>query len=156
MPPVGRSRPLIGVTRQRPGNLEQFEALFALLVRTPGARAWHSIEVADPGRLAAFSEEFVAAMASLNRESLERDKARPDEWGLEPHRRLADKWLAATAWESGVHAVDELIGCCAWARVAQERGQKLFCWSGPGFSPYVLASGSMEELPAYLEEKRWK
>jgi hypothetical protein len=156
VPPVGRSRPLIGVTRQRPGDPEQLEALFAILVRAPSASPWQSVEVAGPGRLATFSEEFVSAMTSLNRESLARGEARPKdyEWILEPTSRLADQWLTATAWEPGIHPGDELVGCCAWARVAQERGQKLYCWSGPGFSPYVLASGSLEELPAYLAAKR--
>ena len=156
VPPVGRSRPLIGVTRQRPGYPGQLEVLFGLLVQAPDARPWQSIETAEPGRLAVFGEEFVSALAALNREAIARGEARPTDydWILGPERRIADQWLAATAWEPGVHAMDQLGDCGAWARVAQDRGQKLYCWSGPGFSPYVLARGSMEELPAYLEAKR--
>jgi hypothetical protein len=40
------------------------------------------------------------------------------------------------------------------ARVAEDRDQQLYCWSGPGFNPYVLATGTAETLPAYLTAKR--
>ena len=153
----GRSRPMVGVTNQDPGRPEALEALYAILTGRPAAGTWQSVQIVGPGRLARLSDDFTAAMAALNRENLARQQERPEDydWILEPDHRAAAQWLAAT--RPGMilgHARDRLIGYCAWARVAEERGQAMYCWSGPGFNPRVLVSGTMEELPAYLEAKR--
>ncbi len=158
VPPAGRRRPLIGVTNQRPGRPEQLEALFRILRAKRGAHPWQAVETSGPGRLATFSQPFVEAMVSLNRECVARDDARPGDydWSLEPLTRVAERWRAATDWDSGesIRVAGTLAGYCALARSAEERRQKLYCWSGPGFSPRVLVHGTAEELQAYLEAKR--
>jgi hypothetical protein len=151
----GRSRPMVGVTNQDPGRPEALQALYVILTGRPAAGAWQSIQIVGPGRLARLSDVFTAGMAALNRENLARQQERPEDhdWILEPDERVAARWQAAMSPDAGPGR-SALIGYCAWARVAQERGQAMYCWSGPGFNPRTLVSGTMEQLPAYLEAKR--
>jgi hypothetical protein len=149
IPLPGRRRPLVGVTNQDPGNLEHLEALFALVVSESAGRPWRDTQKRERGTLATFSPAFTSALAAINREGLRRQAERPRDYAymLEPDARLAERWLSATPWREGMLVAgvrDRVIHLCGSARVAEERGQDLYCWSGPGFSPYVLVTGPDE------------
>jgi glutathione S-transferase len=143
IPPPTRKRPLVGVTNQEQGDERRYEALYGILVRD-GSDPWEATTTAGEGRLHVFSDAFVQALAEVNRQLLQRIDARPkdDDWIFEPTLALAEAWFAAIRWpdpnttpSGGVRS--ELVEACAWARVARERSQKLYCWSGPGFNPWV-------------------
>ncbi len=158
--PPGRKRPLVGVTNQEPGDESRYETLFQIMVEEGAAGPWESTASSGEGRLHVFSDAFVEALAEVNREEIRRGEARPQDydWMFAPGLALAEQWLAAirypfpdaTPW--GV-ASTELGNACGWARVAQERGQKLYCWSGPGFDPWVT-SERVERLAARLTRRR--
>jgi hypothetical protein len=158
IPLPGRSRPLVGVTNQEPGELSIYEDLASLLLPDRGAAAWETVVETDGGRLATFSETFVEAMAALNREGLRRGAERPNDfdWMFEPARAVMARWMPEVRWPVGAAGVppraSAFIAACAWARVSQERGQNLYCWSGPGFDPWV-ASERVERLRAKLTAK---
>lgn len=158
IPLPGRSRPLVGVTNQEPGHARTYDELASLLLPDRGATAWETVVEAGAGRLGTFSEPFVEAMAALNRESLRRGAERPNDfdWMFEPARAVMARWMPEVRWPVGAAGVPErtsaFIAACAWARVSQERGQKLYCWSGPGFDPWVT-SERVERLRAKLTAK---
>jgi hypothetical protein len=106
-----------------------------------------------------FSDAFTRELAKVSREFIRRATERPKDvmWALEEMDRLAAEWLGLTMWPPGMElgGVRSRLGLVAGpARVAEDRDQRLYCWSGPGFNPYVLATGTPETLPAYLAEKR--
>jgi len=154
----GRSRPLVGVTNQEPGDARKYDELASLLLPDRGARAWETVVETDAGRLFTFSEPLVEAMAELNRESLRRGAERPSDyyWMFEPARSVMARWMPEVRWPDDPAGVPQRASAfmvvCAWARVSQERGQKLYCWSGPGFDPWVT-SERVERLRAKVAAK---
>ena len=76
LPKPGNKRPMVGVTRQEPGDPAMYESLAAVLLGSTG-EAWQRLVDRPPGRLATFSATFVEAMADLNRENLRRQASRP-------------------------------------------------------------------------------
>jgi hypothetical protein len=145
IPRVGTKRPLVGVTNQQPGDATRYESLFRILVADPLAEPWAEERSVAEASLRVFSAESVDALAALNRENLRRQDERPNEydWIFEPERAVLRRWMPSVQWPVGASSVpieaSELGNVAAWARVAQERGQKLYCWSGPGFNPWVTA-----------------
>jgi len=150
--PPGRRRPLVGVTNQLPGDPALWEDLFGILVDDPSLGPWEVVTRVNRGQLHVFGAVFVEALAALNRENLRRQHERPGDydWIFEPEREVFERWMPSVRWPVGAASVPalatELGGACAWARVAQERGQKLYCWSGPGFNPWVLTEQRAQRL----------
>ena len=148
----GRSRPLVGVTNQLTGAPVLFESLFRVLVSDLSGGPWVSSVHAGRGRLDVFSDPFLEALAALNREAIRRgaDRPRDYDWIFEPQRAVFRQWMPEIPWPVGSDQVPgmaaELGGICAWARVAQERGQRLYCWSGPGFNPWTITAGQADRL----------
>ncbi len=140
---AGRKRPLVGVTYQEPGEPSKFEVLAGILLSGTSGGTWGTVLESGDGRLATFSEELVDAMAVLNRENLRRQRERPGDydWIFEPERAVVARWMPDVRWNIGSGNVParaaSFIATCAWARVSQERGQRLYCWSGPGFNPWT-------------------
>jgi hypothetical protein len=62
----------------------------------------------------------------------------------------ADGRLAS---RDGQHA-ESLVSHRDCSTGCREGGQSLYCWYGPPVAEYVVASGSSEELDAYLSTKR--
>jgi hypothetical protein len=150
--PPGRRRPLVGVTNQLPGDPAMWEDLFGILVEDPSVGPWKVVTTVNRGQLHVFGAVFVEALAALNRENLRRQNERPGDydWIFDPERNVFERWMPSVRWPVGAASVpalaSELGGACAWARVAQERGQKLYCWSGPGFNPWVLTERRVQRL----------
>ena len=138
----GRKRPLVGVTNQRPGEPSRYEALHRVLV-DPAPDPWASVVCSGPGCLRRFGDAFVAAMADQNRENLRRQRERPGDydWIFEPERAVLRRWMPSVAWPVGASYVpseaSEMGALAAWARIAEERRDGLYCWSGPGFNPWT-------------------
>jgi hypothetical protein len=152
--PPGRKRPLVGVTNQLPGDVGIYEALFDIVVANPSAGPWQARTVVGPGQLHAFSDEYVEALAELNREAVRRIEARPKDydWIFEPSRAVFRRWMPDDPWPIGApnvpYMASQLNGTCGWARIAQERSQNLYCWSGPGFNPWVATETQARRLIA--------
>lgn len=110
------------------------------------------------------SSEFTNALASLNRATLARgelatSEGRPRDYGwiLQLANEAAGRWLRSADWAARQEVgglAGRLVGHSAWARVAQERGQKMYAWFGPGVPVYVINSGPQESLEPYLSAKR--
>jgi hypothetical protein len=135
----------VGVTNQQPGEATRYESLFRALVADPAAEPWAEQRCVEPGCLRVFSRAYVDALAAHNRENVRRQKERPGDfdWIFEPDRAVLRAWMPKVEWPLGAAHVpveaSEFIGAAAWARVAQDRGRMLYCWSGPGFNPWVTA-----------------
>ena len=146
----------MGVTNQEPGDESRYETLFELPLDKRVVGPWESTASAGEGRLHIFCNGFVDALAEINREVVRRGQARPEDydWMFGPSLDLAERWLVAVRWPYptatawGV-ASGELGSACGWARISQDRGQKLYCWSGPGFDPWVTAE-RVDSLTARL------
>jgi hypothetical protein len=142
IPRPGTSRPMVGVTRQTPGDPAIFEALASVLLGE-GAAVWEQVTDDPPGRLASFSAPFVDAMARLNRETVRRQTERPGDFPFifEPERQALARWMPQIAWDTASNSVPAEAGLLgevgAWARVSVEKEQALYCWSGPGFNPWM-------------------
>jgi hypothetical protein len=153
IPRPKRSRPFVGITNQTPGEPSMFEALARILLPDQDATAWQAVAEVGEGRLATFSVAIVAAMAALNRENLRRQAERPKDydWVFEPERAIVNRWLPDVQWFVGSDTVPGPAAwfgaICAWARVGQDRGDNLYCWSGPGFNPWTT-SERIERLGA--------
>jgi hypothetical protein len=119
-----------------------YEDLAAIVAPTVPA-PWQSSVEAGGGRLVTFDSPVVTALAEINRESLRRQQARPGAyaWIFEPERQLLAVWRPDVRWTPGSNYVPwpaaVLGSACAWARVSEEKAQKLYCWSGPGFDPWT-------------------
>jgi len=143
IPRAGTKRPLVGVTNQQPGEATRYESLFRVLVADPSADPWAEERCVGPGCLRVFSPAFADALAALNRENRRRQQERPGDydWIFEPERAVLQAWIPAVAWPLRAAHVpveaSELGGAAGWARVALDRGQMLYCWSGPGFDPWA-------------------
>ena len=138
----GRKRPFVGVTNQEPGDPSEFEVLAGILLSRKSAGAWGTVLESGDRRLATFSDELVEAMAALNRENLRRQGERPKDydWIFEPERAVVARWMSEASGSGNVTGLDaSFLATYAWARISQERGQRLYCWSGPGFNPWTTA-----------------
>ncbi len=142
-PAPGRRRPLIGRTRQDPGEPSLFESLCEVVVGTGPATAWSASRTVGDGRLDTFADGLVSALAEHNRAALRRREERPGdvEWQLDLDRELFRRWIPGVAWPRDGDGVPRqatlLIVTCASAREAEDRRQHLYCWSGPGFNPWT-------------------
>jgi hypothetical protein len=139
----GRKRPLVGVTNQLPGHPVRYEKLFSILVRDPVAEPWATVKCRGRGCLYVFGDTFVNALVELNMDGLRRQTERPRDydWMFERDRAVLEQWMPTVSWPLNSASVPpeatELAAIAAWARVARERGRRLYCWSGPGFNPWV-------------------
>jgi hypothetical protein len=67
---------------------------------------------------------------------------------------LAHRWLQIGGWHPEMVSTKNRLAWIGKVRQAAAKGQALYCWYGPPVPEYVVASGSSEELDAYLSTKR--
>ena len=159
VPLPGRKRALLGPVSQDPGTFRKYEDLFALVLPDVMDGPWADVQEVGRAALVTFSDAFTRELAKVSREVIRRGAERPKDvmWALEETDRLAARWLRLTSWPQGMElggVRGQIVSVTGPARVAEDRDQRLYCWSGPGFNPYVLATGTAETLPAYLADKR--
>lgn len=125
--------------------LDQVQALFRILVPDPAAQAWDSATSRSNATLRTFSMAFLEALIGDYREGVERAgqvgvSRRPitdaqARFMLEPRFDIARRWLQAGSWPDGATPEGVIGHFVAWgglANAARERGQRLYCWFGPG------------------------
>jgi hypothetical protein len=106
------------------------------------------------GLLVAVSDGFTDALVALSHRAL---ALRGSEAMLDEVNEVAARWLALADWRPDMRVSglsSRLVGDMGLARVAREKGQALCCWFGPSVPEYVIATGTVDELPAYLKAKR--
>jgi hypothetical protein len=127
-PRGGRIRPLVSPWDQHPDRIDHLVRLFAILVA--GDRGDLCVERIQVGRgtLDTLSPNFVAALREV-------------ETGSE---RVQHAWLDAIDWPKGQQIgglTMRLLDYAAKAEIAHQRGQALYCWSGPELPFLAIASG---------------
>jgi len=127
-PRGGRVRPIVSPWDQHPDRIDHLERLFEILV--PGDRGDLSVGRIQDGRgmLDTLSPEFANAIREF-------------ESGSEQIQRA---WLHAIDWPKGMQIgglTMRLLDYAVRATTAHQRGQALYCWSGPELPFLGIASG---------------
>jgi hypothetical protein len=152
VPAPARKKPLVSVHRQWSDTPAQFCALFAVLGGDP-SRAWTELRRGHSSLLVKISDAFAHDLARMSMRALQADaEARLDEV-----KSVAERWLRAADWPPDQLArglESRLVPDMGWARLAAEKGQSLYCWFGPAVPEYVIGSGTLDDLPAYMASKR--
>jgi hypothetical protein len=150
VPLPGRKHSLRSVHQQQgPERPEQMRALFVVLGGAERDRetALELIEQRDRGTLFRCSDRFLQLMADENERQIHlsaQDTADGDPHSSRSVRRqeeLDAAWMATGQWHRGQVSTRNRLVRIAWARVAQEKGQALYCWYGPSVREYVIVSG---------------
>lgn len=136
---------MVGPFSQQALTPERIEGLFRILVSDPDATPWEATMTAGKGRLSTLSGPFVDALVDLNKVGRERDAAvrakgrrltdQQAEWVLQPELEVASKWIERGDWPpeaTTLGVASHFVAWGGWARTARDRGQRLFCWFGPG------------------------
>ena len=149
VPLPGRKTSVVSVHQQEgPERPEQMEALYTVLTGEDRRGALIPVSERDGSRLFECSDSFVAAMADTNRllvRLVEEDRVGGGPKGTAVATKLAEldaAWLAAGNWHSAMVGTSNRLMRIGKARIAQEKGQPLFCWYGPPVPEYVVIHGS--------------
>ena len=129
---------------------EQMRAFFVVLGGSPSKRegALELLAKSGDGFLYRCSDEFVDMMRADNEESLrlgELDKLHGDKDLplFSAHQRNLDAaWMDAGNWHKAQVGTRNKLFRTGLARVAQEKGQSLYCWYGPPVPQYVVVAGT--------------
>ena len=133
VPPPGRSRPLVGPFRQTLGTAEEMEALFRVLAPHATGAAWATTRREGRGRLCVFSDAFVEPLAAFSGEFQGTDNQIPHEDRWARLQEMATPWVAVRGRpRNGQREHLDIAEAAWWARLAQDRGQALYAWFGPG------------------------
>lgn len=149
VPLPGRKTSIVSVHQQQgPERPQQMLALYTVLTGQVRNDAMTLEAEKEVSRLYRCSEDFVAAMAAASR-SLARlaeeaqatgaiDGTRFDSMRAE----LDAAWLRLGNWHSAMVSTSNRLFRLGKARIAQDKGQSLFCWYGPPVPEYVVVQGT--------------
>jgi hypothetical protein len=150
----GRKHALTSVHQQQgPERPEQMAALFTVLTGKDSKGALELLEETESGQLYRCSPSFFDALVEADQTLARLARDEPDLFHVR-HEELAHKWLQMGGWHPDMVGTQNRLFRIGTVRQAAAKGQSLYCWYGPPVPEYVLASGSSEELDAYLSTKR--
>jgi hypothetical protein len=150
----GRKHALRSVHQQEgPERPEQMAALFTVLTGKDSKEALELLEETEPGQLYRCSPSFFDALVEADKTLARLARDQPELFEAR-HEQLAGQWLQIGGWPPEMVSTRNRLFRIGKVREAAAKGQALYCWYGPPVAEYVVASGSGEELGAYLSTKR--
>ena len=149
VPLPGRKTSIVSVHQQEgPERPEQMTALYTVLTGDAPDGVLTLVSQREGGRLYRCSDEFVAVMANTERilaTLAEADRGNRQFEGTPYDEKVAEldaAWLRLGNWHSAMVSTRNRLFRLAKARIAQEKGQPLFCWYGRPVPEYVVVQGS--------------
>ena len=139
-PRGGHLQPIASPLDQRPDRVDHLQALFGVLSPGETGEVWNERIDEPPGTLLTLRRVFAAALRAYSA-----DWPAYGGTGGPTHSDAIERaWLAAVDWPPGQATgglTMRLLGYAIEAQTAGERGQELYCWTGPEVPMASIASG---------------